>query len=661
MSATDSSDLEREASGGPPKKAGPSRRSSKRRWLLLGVAIIGLLSVAGVFIAVNLGPRKPPIQAHELPDIPTVNLEGADPAIARVVNVARGILEQFSNEAESWGQYAMVLHAHGFADAAHICYDVAIRLDPKNPKWPYLQGDLYYDGPGGPDAATPFFEAAARLSPPESLAQVRVSDSLLELGRLDEAERGYRKILAINRDDPQALLGLGKLAIARRQYQESLQYLLPLAEQSPVQNTACTLLANVYDRLGDRANADQIRQHLAEVPPDQTRRDDPILQVVQLEVGVRVELARAEKLMEQQQVKELLASVEDTVHRYPDSFEAWAALANAYGVAGDPTGAERAAKKGTQLAPKNPEAWLSLGNILIWQRRYKDALEPLQKSIQLNPKNRQAYVSLSECHKGLGDSESAAAALKLAGLEQDPQPASPAAENGEELPSAVKEYFPFMSFYYTNPQPEKVKQMLEDIIKPKNLDNPWYKNRESVLQLMAAILGDVGYGQEGLVRFYESKFAETSDAGKRIIIRALQTCGDQSTEQVVDTWLSEATNDGVKKELIALKEHLVSPDRKRHRDRVVQDPHDLDYLWGDFFATGEFAPIARILDVFDLPDDSANAKLKEIARFSAISNFQLHPQLVNLVEKHLAQRPKGSRAAIVEMFKGLPRSESEKQ
>jgi len=222
-----------------------------------------------------------------------------------------------------------------------------------------------------------------------------------------------------------------------------------------------------------------------------------------------------------------------------------------------------------------------------------------------------------------------------------------------DLPPAVKEYAPFITYYYTNPQPEKAKQMLVDIIKEENLEHPWYKDRAFVFQLMAANLGEIGYGQEKMVRYYESKFAGAPDGGKRIIIRALQTCGDKGTTEQVEKWLSDDANAGVKKELTSLKAHLADPNRKRSRDVAPKNPPELDYLWGDYFATGECAPISRILDVFDLADAPEHARLKQAARFSTQSNFQQHPKLVELVKKKLGERGEGSKAAIEEMLSRL--------
>jgi tetratricopeptide (TPR) repeat protein len=384
-----------------------------------------LVSLAGAFLAIRYGSLRTAQKLPELPEIPAVNIDGADPAIAKLVREVHGTLEKSPRSGTLWGRYAMVLHAHGFSDAAHICYDAAARLDPKNPKWPYLEGCLHQIGPGGSEAALPYFERAVKLSAPDTLARVRLADALLELGRLDEAQQEYFAILSVQEQDPQAQLGLGRVAVARRQYREALRYLQAVSEHPRVKKTAWALLANVYNRLGDQASAVLARKRLAEMPPDVSRPDEPLKQLSQLEVGVHAELVKAQALMEQDRIPEMLALVEGTVHRYPYSFEAWDALSIACVMSEDPDGAERAAKKSIQLVPRNSGAWLGLGNILIWERRYQDALEPLQKSIELDPRNHKAYHALGKCRQELGDTAGAAEAFRLSGIEEGQSPESP--------------------------------------------------------------------------------------------------------------------------------------------------------------------------------------------------------------------------------------------
>ena len=59
------------------------------------------------------------------------------------------------------------------------------------------------------------------------------------------------------------------------------------------------------------------------------RNDDPMVQIAQLGIGVQVELEKARVFMEQKKYLEMMDVLEQTVHRYPDTFEAWDALGSA--------------------------------------------------------------------------------------------------------------------------------------------------------------------------------------------------------------------------------------------------------------------------------------------------------------------------------------------
>jgi hypothetical protein len=123
-------------------------------------------------------------------------------------------------------------------------------------------------------------------------------------------------------------------------------------------------------------------------------------------------------------------------------------------------------------------------------------------------------------------------------------------------------------------------------------------------------LGDIAIGKPEIVRAYEAEFAGASLAGRRVIVRALMNCGDGETLKQVTTWLGDRNIGDIKPELTNLKKHLEDPARKQVRDRPARDPDNLDLLWSNFFITGEYAPVSRILDVFDRPDAKENETLK---------------------------------------------------
>ncbi|MFL5341441.1 MAG: hypothetical protein ACJ8F7_14950 [Gemmataceae bacterium] len=219
-----------------------------------------------------------------------------------------------------------------------------------------------------------------------------------------------------------------------------------------------------------------------------------------------------------------------------------------------------------------------------------------------------------------------AAALLVLAPGQSPEP-----------PPFVKEYARAVPYYYKSPDPALGPKMLKELLKEENLRHPLFtKDNNYVLMLNAAVLGDIARGQPKVVREYEDAYADASPAGRKVIVRALENCGDGDTVK----WIGDRT------ELAALKAQLEDPKHKHIRDRPAKTPDDLDLLWVNFFITGEYAPISRILDVFDQPDAKENEVMKRVARWSFGSNVQQHPKLVEVVMKHKGERAQGSKKVI---------------
>jgi uncharacterized protein (TIGR03067 family) len=79
-------------------------------------------------------------------------------------------------------------------------------------------------------------------------------------------------------------------------------------------------------------------------------------------------------------------------------------------------------------------------------------------------------------------------------------------------------------------------------------------------------------------------------------------------------WSQNSEYRDQKEGLNALRGFLADRKRRMPRDRQAQTPGDLDLLWADFLTTGEYAPIARILDTLDQPGnlrEKVEAKIKE--------------------------------------------------
>src|SRR5262245_55914530 len=211
-----------------------------------------------------------------------------------------------------------------------------------------------------------------------------------------------------------------------------------------------------------------------------------------------------------------------------------------------------------------------------------------------------------------------------------------------------KEFAPAVTFYYKSPDPALGPRMLKELLKEENLEHPFFAKNGHVLLLVGAQLGDIAAGKPKIVREYESAFADAPLTGRRVIIRALTNCGDAETIKKLDAWLGDEKYSDIKPDLTSLKKHLEDPKRNHVRDRPAKTPDDLDLLWSNFFITGEYAPVSRILDVLDAPSNRANATMQRVAKWSLGSNLQQHPKLVEVLQKQAEKRAEGSRAALEE-------------
>jgi hypothetical protein len=222
-----------------------------------------------------------------------------------------------------------------------------------------------------------------------------------------------------------------------------------------------------------------------------------------------------------------------------------------------------------------------------------------------------------------------------------------------DQPPFVRELAMATTFYYKSPDPGLGPKLLKELLKKENIEHPWFAKRDDVLILIGAQLGDIAQGKPRIVREYEAAFANAPLPGRRLIVQALMNCGDKETVKQIEGWLADPQAGDIRPEVEALKKHLEDPARKHVRDRPAREPLDLDRLWGNFFITGEYAPVARILDVFDLPQEKENEVLQRVARWSLGSNLQQHPKLMDLVQNHVKERPETSRKVVEEVIATL--------
>lgn len=385
-----------------PNHAGGNARRPVWTW--------GVLALILVAVAIAWWRR--------VPAPPLVPLENIDPAVRAAVIEARTAVETAPRSAAAWGRLGMVLFVHEFSDAAQAAFAQAARLDPEEPRWPYLHGRLLYREP---ERALAHLERAAKLCRDRPLApRLKLAESLLELGRLDDAERHLRQAFAIEPQHPRVHLGLGQLALAREQWPVAVEHLLRTSSTPFARQKSLNMLATAYRRIPGREQ-DAVRAAAqAQLPPPDLsfdQLDDEFIQeVAQLGVGRNHRRAAARNLMTAGRLREAAPLLRSLAKDYPDDALTRVLLAEVLLRGEDWRGAADTAEAALRVDPVAAQAhfYLGVARFELAQRqpnsRSDAAVEQLRRAVELKPDHGYAHNYLGRALQRAGRTAEAFAA-----------------------------------------------------------------------------------------------------------------------------------------------------------------------------------------------------------------------------------------------------------
>ncbi|MFZ5494652.1 MAG: tetratricopeptide repeat protein [Verrucomicrobiota bacterium] len=157
--------------------------------------------------------------------------------------------------------FAQLCHANGRHAEAMRAYEALLAVDPANARWPHLLAGLL-TGYGRLAEALPLLEKAAALAPAEPIVWQRLGEARLKNNQPAEAAAAFAKVLERRPADIHALFGLarcdlqaGRLTAARSRLQEAVA-------ADPDFPGAQSLLATVWERLGNPAAAEAARRRV---------------------------------------------------------------------------------------------------------------------------------------------------------------------------------------------------------------------------------------------------------------------------------------------------------------------------------------------------------------------------------------------------------------
>ncbi|HMB52428.1 MAG TPA: tetratricopeptide repeat protein [Thermoanaerobaculia bacterium] len=313
----------------------------------------------------------------------------------------------------AWGRLGQWFQTYDYAASAAASYGNAHRLDADEPRWPFYLG-LLAEQAGDLDAAHRHFEAAAVRAPEVAEPRVRLGDLALEQQRLEEAELHYREVLALDPQNPGALLGSGRLALLQGDPQAAVEALEPLARSQPHAVEVHYSLALAWRRLGDEERA---AEHLGRVPEDAMERsaldqEAPWLaELRQLDVGARTLTRRGIRAARRGERKRAAFLLGRAVAADPDGPEKRINYALALRQLNHQAEARRQLEAAVRLCEDDPEmsakAHLELGRLLATVREPAAAIEHLETALAVDPRSAQAHLVLGRLLHAQGRLEEA--------------------------------------------------------------------------------------------------------------------------------------------------------------------------------------------------------------------------------------------------------------
>jgi tetratricopeptide (TPR) repeat protein len=352
--------------------------------------------------------------SHSAPEPPDIDPTGIDPAIVAAVGDARARVQASPRSAEAWGRLGMMLMVHDFRDKADFCLALAEKLDPNEPRWPYYQalGALLY---ADSEAGLPKLERAVALrGDSDDAPRLRLAELLLSQKRLDEAESHFRHLLHKTPRHPRAELGIARILALRGDRQASLEPLNIARKDPRTRKTACQLLAQVHQQLGNATQAEAASREAADLPDDPNWPDPLNEEATDLCTGQKAWIKRARRFAELGRDAEAIALLQWTVTAYPGADDAWLQMGKSFLKLRDARAAEEALRQATDLAPGSHDNVFYLGNAFVLRGNLPEATACFRKATEIKPDFGPAYLSLGNTLIKAGDARGAIDAFRLA-------------------------------------------------------------------------------------------------------------------------------------------------------------------------------------------------------------------------------------------------------
>jgi tetratricopeptide (TPR) repeat protein len=287
----------------------------------------------------------------------------------------------------------LILGEYGYDREAIACFARAGQLSPRSPRWPYLQG-LYEIG-FDLDKAAALLQRSAELETSVAAPRLLLGKTLLRIGQVDEAHQQFQYVLERDPENAQALLGMGRVAIERGDFASARDYLKQsVALAGRIQETH-SLLANIYQRLGEETLANK-QLTLAKSLSSKSHFPDPYNHLDETLRGHKFVILRARSLIAENRAAKAIDLLKELPQTADGAATTNACLGNAYLKLGEFDSAVSCYREALRLKPDSVEVLNALGAALEDHGDFGTAAAEFRKVIALK-RDAAAHYHLAQC------------------------------------------------------------------------------------------------------------------------------------------------------------------------------------------------------------------------------------------------------------------------
>jgi tetratricopeptide (TPR) repeat protein len=355
-----------------------------------------------------------------LPRLPALTLSDFPTEVRDQLQQAYTTARQRPRNSEAVGKLGMLLDLYDRPDQALLCYQRATQLDARSFQWLYYLASLLAKQRKHAEAAAAF-QQALRLDPAYLPARLKLAESLLDAGEVEEGHAVYSEIVEDIPGAAEAYYGLGRIAVLRGDPAAAREFFRKACELFPTYGPAHYALAQADRKLGKPEEAEEELALYARnenvVPPS----EDPLRdQLRKLDMRASAHLERGLQLEQVGRLKDAIAETEEALRLDPGLVKAHINLLILYGRMGNREKAEEHYQAAVKLNPTQfPDAYYNYGVLLIMEGKLDEAEQAFRKALAISPSYAAAHNDLGNLLERQGKLPEAAAEYRKA-VEDDP-------------------------------------------------------------------------------------------------------------------------------------------------------------------------------------------------------------------------------------------------